>query len=126
MMKLQPQWFKGVPNHTRLGPGNAPFHKLGVNVLLHKGPRACTAALALVEEQGEVGLLHSPVHWEGRRQPRSEKERPGPCGGCYLLTLPIALTPAGCQTPCGNKKGLTSPFSKHGDQVADRHEEQWS
>lgn len=58
---------KGVPNHTRPGPGNTPLHKLSINVLLHKGSGACTAALALVEEQGEVGLLHGPVHWGGRR-----------------------------------------------------------
>lgn len=53
---------KGVPNNPRLGPGNAPLHKLSVYILLHKGPGACTAALALVEKQGEVGLLHGPVH----------------------------------------------------------------
>lgn len=53
---------KGVPNHPRLGPGDTPLQELGVNILLNKGPGARTAALALVEEQGEVGLLHSPVH----------------------------------------------------------------
>lgn len=57
---------KGVPNHPRLGPGDAPLHKLGVNILLNKGPGARNAALALVEEQGDVGLLHGPVHWGGR------------------------------------------------------------
>ncbi|MCP6559700.1 hypothetical protein NL501_31240, partial [Klebsiella pneumoniae] len=53
---------KGVPNHPRFGPGNAALHKFFIHILMHKRPRASTAALALVEEQGKVGLFHSPVH----------------------------------------------------------------
>ena len=42
------------------------------------------------------------------------------------LTLPTAFVPAGCQTLCGNKAGPIAPFSECGDQVADRHEGEWS
>lgn len=57
---------KGVPDHPRLGPGNAPLHKLIMDTLLNEDPGTRGAALALVEEQGEVGLLHGPVHCGGR------------------------------------------------------------
>lgn len=53
---------KGVSNHPGLGLLHAPLHKLIVNVLLHVRPGPSTAALPLVEEQGKVGLIHSPVH----------------------------------------------------------------
>lgn len=57
---------KGVPDHPRLGPGDAPLHKLIMDILLNEDPGTRSAALALVEEQGEVGLLHGPVHCGGR------------------------------------------------------------
>lgn len=53
---------EGVPNGPLLGPLNAPLQELLVDVLLDKGPRAGAAALALVEEESEVGLLHRIVH----------------------------------------------------------------
>lgn len=64
---------KGVPHHPRLGPGNAALHEFIIDVLLHEGPGAGAAALALVEEEGKVGLLHSPVHCgEGDRGQRGD------------------------------------------------------
>lgn len=55
---------KGVSDHPRLGPCNAALHEFLIHILLHEGPGASTAALALVKEKGEVGLLYSPVHCE--------------------------------------------------------------
>lgn len=53
---------KGVSNHSPLGSLHAALHKLIVDVLLHVGTRASAAALALVEEQSKVGLLHRVLH----------------------------------------------------------------
>ena len=56
---------EGIPRHAVLGSLHATLHKLIVNVGLDVGPRTGTATLALVEEQGEVGLLYSFLHfWE--------------------------------------------------------------
>lgn len=68
---------EGVPDHPRLGPGHTAFHEFVVHILLHEGPGARTTALALVEEQGKVGLFHRPVHCrEGRARERQHEERP--------------------------------------------------
>lgn len=53
---------EGVPHSPLLGPLHTPLQELLVDVLLDKGPRAGTAALALVEEESKVGLLHRIVH----------------------------------------------------------------
>lgn len=55
---------KGVSDHPRLGPRNTALHKFLIHILLYEGPGASAAALALVKEKGEVGLLYSPVHCE--------------------------------------------------------------
>ena len=85
---------KGIPHHPRLGPGDAPLHKLSVNILLHEGPGACTAALALVEEQRKVGLLHGPVHWGGRNTAVRREGPPWPRG------LPTSLVHSRHQQAC--------------------------
>lgn len=63
LLRLQ---VKGVSDRSPLGSLHAALHKLIVHVLLHVGARASAAALALVEEQGKVGLLHRVLHWEGK------------------------------------------------------------
>lgn len=53
---------KGVSHHSSFSTLNAALHKLIVDVCLDVRARASTAALALVEEQSKVGLLHSIFH----------------------------------------------------------------
>lgn len=62
LLRLQ---VEGVSNQSPLGSLYAPLHKLLVDVFLHVSARASAAALALVEEQGKVGLFHSVLHWGG-------------------------------------------------------------
>lgn len=69
LLRLQ---VEGVSNPAPLGSLYAPLHKLLVDVFLHVSTRASAAALALVEEQGKVGLLHSVLHWG--QQTRHEGE----------------------------------------------------
>lgn len=53
---------KGVSHYSFFSSLDAALHKLVVDVCLHEGPRAGTAALALVEEESKVGLLHGIFH----------------------------------------------------------------
>lgn len=57
---------EGVAHHPVPGSLHAALHKLIVDAGLDVGPGARAAALALVEEQGEVGLLHRLRHWGER------------------------------------------------------------
>lgn len=61
LLRLQ---VEGVSNQSPLGSLHAPLQELLVDVFLHVGAWASAAALALVEEQGKVGLLHRVLHWE--------------------------------------------------------------
>lgn len=54
---------KWVSNHPGLGLLNTPLHELIIYIFLNVCSGSCTAALPLVEEEGEMGLIHSPVHW---------------------------------------------------------------
>lgn len=53
---------KRVSNHPGLGLLNTPLHKLIIYILLDICSGSSTAALPLVEEEGKMGLVHSPVH----------------------------------------------------------------
>lgn len=53
---------KRVSNHPGLGLLNTPLHKLMIYVFLDICSGSSTAALPLVEEEGKMGLIHSPVH----------------------------------------------------------------
>lgn len=53
---------KRVSHHSSFSTLNAALNKLIINVSLNISARASTATLALVEEQSEVGLLHSIFH----------------------------------------------------------------
>lgn len=45
-----------------LGPLHTPAHKLLIDGLFYEDTRACSAALACIEEHSLVGLLHSQIH----------------------------------------------------------------
>lgn len=53
---------KWVSNHPGLGLLNTPLHKLMIYIFLDICSGSSTAALPLVEEEGKMGLIHSPVH----------------------------------------------------------------
>lgn len=54
---------EGVSDGPFLGVLHAPPDELCVDLLFHKHPGSCCAALALVEEHSLVGTLHCQVHW---------------------------------------------------------------
>merc|ERR1719259_101462 len=54
--------FEGVPHHPPLGPLVRALHELVVNRVLDEGAGPRATALALVEEEREVRLLHGSLH----------------------------------------------------------------
>lgn len=53
---------KGISHNPLLSSLYASLNKLIIDALLYIRARACTTALALVEEQGKMGLLHCLLH----------------------------------------------------------------
>lgn len=53
---------KGISHNPLLSSLYASLNKLIIDALLYIRARACTTALALVEEQGKMGLLHCFLH----------------------------------------------------------------
>ncbi len=56
-----------IPHGPGLGFGHGSLHELVIGFVLHKDPRAGTAALTHVEEQSEMTRLHSVIHWRWGR-----------------------------------------------------------
>lgn len=53
---------KGISHNPLLSSLYTSLNKLIIDALLYIRARACTTALALVEEQGKMGLLHCLLH----------------------------------------------------------------
>lgn len=60
---------KGAAHNSPLGPFHAPPDELLVDGLLHIDAGAGRAALALVEKDPLVGLLHRMLHCKSRAAP---------------------------------------------------------
>lgn len=67
---------KGAPHNSPLGPFHAPPDELIVDGLLHVDAGASRAALALVEKDPLVGLLHRLLHCKTRVTPEASPSTP--------------------------------------------------
>lgn len=62
---------KGVSHDPLLGSLHTPLYKFIIDVLLHERTGACTATLALVKEEGKMGLLNGFLHCKHKYEQRS-------------------------------------------------------
>lgn len=62
LRSLVVDWIKRIPNRSLLRLLDRLLHEVLVRLLLNKYTGASAAALALVEEETEMTLLHSVLH----------------------------------------------------------------